>query len=122
MSTAQNSGWALGLVGSGKLTKSTVTWPITPFSYSTSPIALLIVIKFIYGKLVYGKKQPALLYSFAANLSKDPINSMFPSGSKKKAIDGDASELGGHIGAASITPPILQKCSIYSSQFLNKVG
>jgi hypothetical protein len=47
---------------------------------------------------------------------------MLPSGSTKNAIEGLANIFGGHIGAASITPPILQKCSIYSSQSLNKVG
>lgn len=88
ISTAQNRGWALALVGSGKLTKSIVTWPINPFSYKISPTDLLIVMRFIDGKLVYGKKQPALIYSLAANLSNEPINSMFPSGSIKKAIDG----------------------------------
>lgn len=99
---------AVTAVGSGKLTKSIVTWPITPFSKSTDPTALLIVIKFIWGRLVYGKKQPALIYSFAANLSKDPISSMFPSGSIKNAIEGLAKAFEGHIGAASMTPPTLQ--------------
>ena len=48
------------------------------------------------------------MYSLAANLSKEPINSMLPSGSMKKAIDGLAKVFEGHIGAASITPPTLQ--------------
>lgn len=39
----------------------------------------------------------------------------------KKAMDGLARVFGGHIGAASMTPPTLQKWSIYSSQFLYKV-
>ena len=67
-------------------------------------------------------KHPALIYSLEANLSKDPISSIFPSGSIKKAIEGDANYADEHIGEASITPPILQKCSIYSSQFLNNDG
>lgn len=85
-----NACWA----GSGKLTRSMVTWPMTPLSKSTEPMARDIVIRFICGRLVWGKKQPALMYSFAANLSKDPISSMLPSGSMKKAMDGLARVLG----------------------------
>jgi hypothetical protein len=58
------------------------------------------------------------MYSLAANLSNEPINSMFPSGSMKKAIDGLAKVLGGHMGAASMTPPTRQNWSRYSSQDL----
>jgi hypothetical protein len=50
-----------------------------------------MAIKFIDGNEVYGKKHPAFTYSFEANLSKEPINSILPSGSIKKAIDGLAS-------------------------------
>ena len=81
-------------------------------------MAFDIVIKFIYGRDVYGKKHPAFMYSLAANLSNEPINSMFPSGSMKKAIDGLAKVFGGHIGAASVTPPTRQNWSRYSSQDL----
>ena len=49
-SIAQNNGWLYGEVGSGKETKSTVIWPIIPFSYSISPIDFDIVIIFILGK------------------------------------------------------------------------
>ena len=85
---AQNKGWLLGLVGSGKDTKSTVTWPITPFSYSISPIELQMVFMFIFGSDYWGKKQPALINCFAANLSIDPSKSTLPSGSMIKAMDG----------------------------------
>ena len=62
------------------------------------------------------------MYSFAANLSNDPINSTFPSGSTKNAIEGLAKVFGGHMGAASMTPPTLQKCSMYSSKERKSVG
>jgi hypothetical protein len=42
------------------------------------------------------------MYSLAANLSKEPINSTLPSGSTKKAIDGLANVLGGHMKANQI--------------------
>ena len=82
---------------------------------------LLIVNRFIWGRLVCGKKQPALTYSLAANLSKDPMISMWPSGSMKKAIEGLDIWLIEEIGDASMTPPILQKCSINYSHDLNNV-
>lgn len=73
MSTAQNNGCEFGDVGSGKDTRSTVTCPITPFSYSTSPIDFEIVIRFIFGSDFCGKNQPEFMYSRDANLSNDPI-------------------------------------------------
>ena len=54
MSVAQNKGWDDGEVGSGKLTKSTVIWPIIPFSYKTSPIDFESVTKFIFGRDYWG--------------------------------------------------------------------
>ena len=69
---AQNKGCALGDVGSGKLTRSTVTCPKTPLLYKTFPIDVQIDFMFIFGKDYCGKKHPALIYSFAENLSKLP--------------------------------------------------
>lgn len=38
ISTAQNKLWAFGSFGFGKATRSTVTWPIIPYSYKTFEI------------------------------------------------------------------------------------
>ena len=52
ISTAQNKGWALLSSMLGKLTRSIVTWPITPFSYRASPTEFEIFVKSICGRLV----------------------------------------------------------------------
>lgn len=67
----------------------------------------------MFGSEVWGKKQPALINSFAENLSKEPIKSTSPSGETKKETDGLTTCEGLQEGAASITPPTCQKASIY---------
>ena len=122
MSTAQNNGCALGSEGLGKLTKSIVTWPISPFSYKTLATDSHNVVRFIAGKLVCGKKHPAYTYSLAWNLSYDPRISISPSGSIINAIEGLDTLEGAHKGAASITPPCLQNFSMYASKVLKRLG
>jgi hypothetical protein len=113
-STAQNKGCDCGLVGSGKLTKSTVTCPNIPFEYKASPMLRERVIIFILGKDYYGKIQPAFWNSLAENLSIDPIRSTLPSGSMRNETEGAPIYIVKHVGAASMTPPTLQKFWRYS--------
>ena len=60
------------------------------------------------------------MYSLAANLSTEPISWTSPSGSTTKEIEGLAIWFDKQVGTASITPPTLQKASIYSAQLWNK--
>ena len=115
---AQNSGWEFGELGSGKLIKSMVTWPITPLSNNTYPIDELIDCKFIFGRDYCGKKQPPLTNSFAVNLSNDPTSCVSPLGSINIAIEGLAIWLVWQLGAASIIPPTRQNELRYSGQLL----
>lgn len=112
ISTAQNNGCPYGSAGFGKLTKSTVTCPISPFSYKIIEIDLARCTKFIDGKLVQGKKHPPLTNWVASILSNDPINFVSPLGSIKNETDGIESYDYEQRGVASITPPILQNFCI----------
>ena len=76
----------------------------------------------MFGRLYWGKKQPALTYCLAANLSKDPIMLTKPSGSIQKEIDGLAIWWLKQVGEASMMPPTLQKEAMYSAQLLKRVG
>ena len=75
----------------------------------------------MFGSDYWGKKQPELMYSLAANRSTDPRSSISPSGSTMNEIDGDDIWLDKHVGTASMTPPTRQNCSRYSSQLWYKV-
>ena len=122
MSIAQNNGCPWGSAGFGKLTISTVIWPIIPFSYRTIEIDLAKWTRLIDGKLVYGKKQPPLTNGVASILSKEPINLVSPFGSMKNDTDGIDNYEEEHKGYASITPPIWQNCCMYCSQLLYRLG
>jgi hypothetical protein len=62
MSTAQKSGAPVGSCGSGNATRSTVTCPMRPLSYSCVEIWLQTVVRSSAGSDVDGKKQPPLTY------------------------------------------------------------
>jgi hypothetical protein len=47
-----------------------------------------MVIMFILGRDIYGKKQPVFIHDFAVNLSIDPSTLQSPSGSIKNAMLG----------------------------------
>jgi hypothetical protein len=83
---------------------------------------LQIVIIFILGKEIYGKKHPVLIFGLAENLSIDPKIRQPPSGSIMNAILGLDNWWLIHVGAASIKPPTLQKDCMYSFQFLYNDG
>jgi len=57
---------------------------------------------------------PAFWYSLAANLSIDPISYTLPSGSITKETEGAPICMLRQVGAASMTPPTLQKFWRYS--------